>query len=106
MGTAAAIATIVYGALLELGGVMGYRKARSRPSLIMGTAFGTAVVILGVAGLLGARFAPAAAALAAFLLVFFSIRWLRGRKFMPAGLIAVLSLLALGVDLAAALLPG
>ena len=96
----AAIVTIVYGALVLLGGVMGYLKAKSRPSLVSGLVFGPALAILGVLGLEGwTPFAGIAAGLAAVLLLIMGSRFARKRKFMPAGLITVLSAAALAVDL-------
>jgi len=102
MAQTAGMVTAVYGALVLLGGLMGYLKAKSRPSLIMGGAFGVALTAVGVAGTLDWKLAPVIAwALAAPLLVFFAIRFARKKKFMPAGLIAALSLVAFLVNLAA-----
>jgi uncharacterized membrane protein (UPF0136 family) len=95
---AARIVLSLYALLLAAGGVMGFVKARSRPSLIAGV--GSAVVALIAmtislwqpnAGLL------LAAALALCLCLFFNYRFVTtSRKFMPAGLIAVVSLIVLG----------
>ena len=101
MQAAAAIVTLVYGVLVAAGGVAGWARARSRPSLIAGVLFGGALIILGALGLTGYAMAGPAAAVAGFLLVLMGIRFARKRKFMPAGLIVVLSGVALAVDLAA-----
>src|SRR5262245_40344644 len=101
MQTTAAAVTAVYGALVLLGGIMGWVKARSKPSLIMGTVFGIVLIALGLGGIWGRFVAPAAAGLAGFLLLFFGARYLRKKKFMPAGLIAFLSAVALCLDLLA-----
>lgn len=94
----------VYAVLLAVGGVMGYVKAKSRPSLIAG--IGSAVA--AIATLAAVRLAPAVgyplgALLAVALLGFFGPRFARSRKFMPAGLMAILSLIVLAVMVTAAL---
>jgi uncharacterized membrane protein (UPF0136 family) len=82
----------VYGALVLVGGVLGFVKARSLPSLLSGAGFGIAFIVLGV-GVLQAK-SPAAlwaGVLAGVLAVVMGVRFAKTKKFMPAGLIAVLS---------------
>lgn len=94
---------IVYALLVMVGGVFGFVRAGSRPSLIAGVLGGLALLTAGwgidrgqVWGL------PMALVLILGLLVFFTARYVRTRAFMPGGLMAALSLLALvGVELAA-----
>jgi uncharacterized membrane protein (UPF0136 family) len=89
----------VYALLLAVGGVIGFVKARSRPSLIAGIASAiAALAALGLA-LTGSRFGvPLGMTLAVILFVFFGYRYaLRSHKFMPSGLMAVVSLVVLGV---------
>ena len=94
----AAIVSFLYGGLVLIGGFIGYRKAGSRPSLIAG-AVSDALLVLATALILLRR--PAgiwiAIGVSAALLVFFAVRWLKGRKFMPAGLMVLASLAALGL---------
>ncbi|MFQ5847908.1 MAG: TMEM14 family protein [Candidatus Methylomirabilales bacterium] len=95
---------LAYGVLLILGGVMGYAKGRSQASLLSGGVSG--VVILGVfAWSLTAATAAMwlGAGVAALLTVVMGVRFMRSRKFMPAGVVVVASLLTLAVTLAAAL---
>ncbi len=99
----ARIALVIYGVLVIAGGVMGYAKAASTPSLISGIIFGAAAVAAG----LSAFRAPGpglTAGLAASLFVgmFFLFRFLHTRAMMPAGVtlalsavVAVLTFLAL-----------
>ena len=90
------ILVYVYAALVMLGGIFGFVKAKSLPSLIMGEIGGLALIAAGYA--LGHALAwglPLALVLSAGLLVFFSLRYLRTRAFMPGGLMAILSLLTL-----------
>ena len=98
------ILVYVYAVLVGVGGLIGYRKAKSLPSLIMGS---LSFLLLLAAGYgLGAGKSwgePLALVLALALLVFFSIRYAKSspRAFMPGGLMAILSLLAIfGVVLA------
>lgn len=86
----------VYAALVSLGGIMGFVKARSLPSLIAGEVGFLALLAAGYG--LGSRQSwglPLALALIFALLVFFSLRFVRTRLMMPGGLMAILSLLAL-----------
>ncbi len=101
MVTFARYTLLGYGVVLILGGVMGYVKGRSRVSLLAG-------IISGI-GILGALVwslqtpAPAfllGAAMAAILSIGMGARFRKSGKFMPAGMIALLSLIALAVTLA------
>ena len=95
MNTASLI-VLIYAVLVVVGGVFGFVKAASRPSLIGGGAGGLALLI--AAWGLGRHQSwglPVALALTLALLVFFVLRFVRTRAFMPGGLMAVLSLLAL-----------
>jgi uncharacterized membrane protein (UPF0136 family) len=83
----AAIIVWVYGALVLAGGVMGWVKARSKPSLIAGVAFGAALIATGWCPY--ARWVGAG--LAAALGIIMGVRFAKTKKFMPAGLTFVLS---------------
>jgi uncharacterized membrane protein (UPF0136 family) len=94
----ASIIVYVYAVLVAVGGLIGYLKAKSLPSLIAGSV--SAIALLAAAYALGAGKAwgyPLALALSLLLLVFFSIRYVKSspRAFMPGGLMAILSLLTL-----------
>lgn len=89
----------IYGVLLAVGGLIGYFKAGSRPSLIAGLL--SAVAAFGALGLtigqsqLGP---PLGLLLAVVLFVLFGYRYaVKTGKFMPSGLLAVISLVVLGV---------
>ena len=100
----ASIIVYVYAALVSAGGLFGYLRAKSLPSLVMGEISFLALLATGYG--LGTRKAwglPLTLALTLGLLVCFSIRYVRSspRAFMPGGLMAILSLLTLlGVALA------
>ena len=87
---------IVYALLVIVGGVLGFVKAGSRPSLIGGLVGGLALLAAGWGISRGQVWGlQAALVLTLALLVFFIVRYIRTRAFMPGGLMAVLSLLAL-----------
>jgi uncharacterized membrane protein (UPF0136 family) len=94
----------VYAVLLAVGGIMGYVKAGSRPSLIAGVACSILCLLFLVLTLMGQRSLGQGlgVALALGLLGFFSRRFTTNRKFMPGGLMALVSLVV--VILLAALL--
>ena len=88
---------VVYAVLLIVGGLIGYRKAGSRPSLIAGTVSG--LIALLAAGLMAADFRAIwlGIVLAAGMIVVFSIRFAKTRKFMPSGMLGALSAVVLVV---------
>ncbi len=82
----------VYGVLLLVGGIMGYAKAKSVPSLVAGGVCGIIALLLGY--YYPWPFAPWAALVLALLLIFvMGRRYLNSRKVMPALLIVVLSVI-------------
>jgi uncharacterized membrane protein (UPF0136 family) len=83
----------IYGVLLILGGLIGYLKAKSVPSLVAGGICGVIALLLGYY-YSTFHFAPHAAFLLALLLIFMmGRRYLNSRKVMPAGLIVILSII-------------
>ena len=97
MQTAAYLVTL-YAVLVGIGGFIGYRKAKSLPSLLMGCLSFLALLAAAYGIRTGQVWGlPLALALTLFLLVFFSLRYVKSspRAFMPGGLMAVLSLLTL-----------
>jgi len=80
----------IYGALLIVGGLMGYLKAKSVPSLVAGLVCGFIALFLGYRYTW--HFAPHVALILSLVLIFLmGRRYLRTRKAMPALLIVVLS---------------
>jgi uncharacterized membrane protein (UPF0136 family) len=89
----------LYAILLALGGVIGYLKAGSRPSLIAGTLSALlAALALGLSAGNTRWGVPLGLILSISLFVLFGYRYaVKTRKFMPAGLLAIVSLVVLGV---------
>ena len=91
----------IYIVLLVAGGLMGFLKAKSKMSLIMSLAFGIplalcALDIISMKALSISNIHLGLADILIFvLLLFFGMRFIKGRKFMPAGLMSIASLLAL-----------
>jgi uncharacterized membrane protein (UPF0136 family) len=85
---------LLYAVLVIAGGVMGYVKARSKPSLISGLISGAALLIAWWISLAKSYSAGIglAACLAIALLIVFGLRFRKTNKFMPAGLMAIVSL--------------
>ena len=90
-----AIEVWVYGIMMMLGGVMGFVKVGSKASLISGVGMGLALVASGFGVRNGSyNSAVVAVVIAALLVVLFAIRFAKTRRFMPAGMLAVLSVVA------------
>ncbi len=92
----ATIATLIYGILLVIGGIMGYVTAKSKPSLISGVISGLLLLVTTflqfqqiALGFILARI------ITVLLAVVFTIGLWKTRKFMPAGLMLVLSVVIL-----------
>lgn len=82
----ARIGVAVYAVLMAGGGIGAFLKSGSKPSLISGVVAG---ILLGVA--YAKDNVTAALVLAAVLGVVFSLRLVKTKKFMPAGLLLILS---------------
>lgn len=84
----------IYIVLLLVGGLVGFLKGKSQVSLIMSAAFGAALILCA----LGLVFKPYVAdILMAVLLVVFAIRLAKTKRFMPAGLMLVATVVALAL---------
>jgi uncharacterized membrane protein (UPF0136 family) len=91
------LAAIAYGLLALVGGIYGYVKVRSVPSLVSGVVSGLVLLVGGVLQSQGNTLGlPLSAVVTGVLLVVFAIRWVKTQKFMPAGLMCLTGLVALG----------
>jgi uncharacterized membrane protein (UPF0136 family) len=82
----------IYIVLLFIGGLIGYLKAGSKISLIMSASF-AAILILCNIGIIFQK--NVADFVLVFLLVFFAVRLTKSKKFMPNGMMSILTLAAL-----------
>jgi uncharacterized membrane protein (UPF0136 family) len=93
-----AIEIWIYGVIIILGGIMGFVKVGSKASLISGVGMGLALLVCGYGVSRGSVDSlMVAVVIAALLLVIFAIRFAKTKRFMPGGLLAILSLLAVAI---------
>jgi len=86
----------MYGVLMILGGVMGYIKAGSKESLLAGVLSGIVILIGIYVSLSNHQLGFGIISLTtALLTVVFIIRFLKTKSFMPAGMLLILTLVAL-----------
>ncbi|MEB3209872.1 MAG: TMEM14 family protein [Leptolyngbyaceae bacterium] len=94
--TPGAIAAIVYGVFAVVGGIVGYAKAKSTPSLISGVISGALLIIAGIVSSMGMSWGiPLAIAITGILVIVFIYRLVKTRKFIPAGLMTIAGIAAL-----------
>jgi uncharacterized membrane protein (UPF0136 family) len=84
----------IYIILLVIGGLIGFLKGKSKVSLIMSVSF-AAALSLCAAGIIFQRYV--ADILLATLLVVFAMRLVKTKKFMPAGMMLVITIIALAL---------
>lgn len=82
----------VYIVLLLVGGLMGYLKAGSKVSLITATVFAAALALCVWGPIPSGLWV--AQVLQIMLVIVFAVRWAKTKKFMPAGLMLILTVLA------------
>ncbi len=94
------IAASLYGILAIIGGIIGYKKAGSKVSLISGTISGLLLLVAAYLEFQGQSWGfTLAVIITSILVIVFAIRFIKTRKLMPAGLMVVLGLVSLGVML-------
>ncbi|ORX91720.1 transmembrane protein 14C-like protein [Basidiobolus meristosporus CBS 931.73] len=81
-----------FGAAVAAGGILGYAKAGSKPSLAAGLSFGGLIAYGASRVSENPKDAHVAFGVSAVLLWIMGKKYYRGRKLMPAGIIALLSL--------------
>lgn len=83
----------IYIVLLFLGGLMGFIKAKSKASLIASSIF-AAILILFALNIAPFRYHFA---VLVFLLLFFGSRLMKSKKFMPNGMMTILTIITLAL---------
>jgi len=88
----------IYIVLLLAGGLMGFLVGKSKVSLITASISAALLVITAIPGLFQPSFSRALAnAIMAALLIVFAIRLTKTKKFMPSGMLLVVTLAALAL---------
>ncbi len=82
----------IYIVLLVAGGTVGFLKAQSKMSLIMSVGF---AALLSLCALGYIRNSMAADFILVFLLIFFGMRAAKSKKFMPMGMMTILTVVTL-----------
>ncbi len=97
------ITLIVFALLMETGGMIGFFVKRSKPSLIAGAASGGLLIVAFVVTFFNLAVGLWIGAVVSLLLcLVFCIRLAKTRKFMPSGMLLLLSVVASGILIAAA----
>jgi uncharacterized membrane protein (UPF0136 family) len=88
----------IYIVLLLVGGLIGFLKAKSKVSLVTSAVF-AAVLVLTQTGIFDPRVARQLVnIIMAVLLVVFAVRLAKTKKFMPSGLMLVVTIAALALQ--------
>ena len=89
-------ATIFYGLLSGLGGIWGYLKSQSKPSLISGGISGVLLLIAATMQIQGLNFGLLLSKIIVLLLtIVFTIRLIKTKKFMPSGIMLAAGVMVL-----------
>ncbi len=84
----------IYIVLLVIGGVIGFVKAKSKPSLIASSIFAVALALVNLRIINVNHLADI---LLGLLIIVFAMRYAKTKKFMPAGLMIILTAAALAL---------
>ncbi len=96
MNLIAILATIAYGLLSGFGGIWGYIKSQSKPSLISGCLSGILLLIAAAMQIRGFVLGLLFSKIIILLLVaVFAIRLTKTGKFMPSGIMLIAGVIAL-----------
>ena len=88
----------IYIVLLLVGGLIGFFKAKSKLSLITSAVFAAVLVLAVLPGIFQPAFARNLVnVILALLLVVFAVRLAKTKKFMPSGLMLVVTIAALAL---------
>ena len=88
----------IYIVLLLVGGLIGFFKAKSKVSLITSAVFAAVLILAMLPGIFQPAFARNLVnVILALLLVVFAVRLAKTKKFMPSGLMLVVTIAALAL---------
>jgi uncharacterized membrane protein (UPF0136 family) len=84
----------VYIVLLVVGGLIGFFKAKSKVSLLTSVVFAVLLILCAVGGIFAPRVADV---ILAVLLLVFGWRLAKTKKFMPSGMMLIVTLIVLAL---------
>jgi len=88
----------IYIVLLLVGGLIGFFKAKSKVSLISSTVFAVILILAAIPGILDYSLRGKLVNIVmALLLIVFAVRLTKTKKFMPSGLMLVITIAALAL---------
>ncbi len=88
----------IYIVLLLVGGLIGFFKGKSKVSLITSTIFAVILILAAIPGILDYSLRGKMVNIVmALLLIVFAIRLAKTKKFMPSGLMLVVTIAALAL---------
>lgn len=88
------VVVVIYALLVMVGGMIGFIKANSVPSLVMGMIFSLGLLLSAVAMIKGLKLGYyASILLATILTLFFAYRYMITHQIMPAGVMSTLSII-------------
>lgn len=82
----------IYIVLLVIGGLIGFLKAKSKISLLTAVAFGIVLALCALEKFPRSINAPLEWGILSFLALFFLLRFLKNKKFMPGGMMTLLTI--------------
>lgn len=92
------IASLAYGMIAVIGGIIGYIASKSKVSLISGSVSGLLLLLAAYLQFQGIIWGLIlASVVTAVLVVVFALRLAKTRKFMPAGLMLIFGMMTLAV---------
>jgi uncharacterized membrane protein (UPF0136 family) len=92
----AGIVIFLYALIILIGGIIGHVKAESMASLIMGVAFGITLLAMSIATFKNKDWGYYIALILVFILdAFFTYRLAHTGRFMPSGMLCLISLAVL-----------
>ncbi len=94
MEMAAKISLLVYGILMMLGGIFGFVKAKSKASLISGVVSGVLLIVSYFVSSSNANNGLLMGlGITSLLAITFAIRLSKTKKFMPSGMLLILTII-------------
>ena len=97
---------LILSILMAVGGIMGFKKAKSKPSLIMGVGSAILLAVSFVVSLSNPSYGLVGAAIITAILEFvFGVRLAKTKKFMPSGMLLVVNSIVMAIVFVSLMVP-